>query len=446
MHQIVGTRRGFLRRAGVFGSACLAAACGRARAAGQPVRVRKGIDEFARDPKALAALRAAVRKMRGLEPDHPFSWVFQANIHWRPFFPDYVYRQADESPDPAARLFRDKTGFTPPSEEQDVFNQCTHGNWWFLPWHRAYLYYFERALQWAAGDPALTLPYWNYSDPRHRELPPVFREPTVKGAAGDEPNPLYLPDGITFMNRQGKPEVFPLRDASLNGGLTQLTESATDVAAALKKPSFTTSPPAPGREGFGSPRACGLACGCGSGALEATPHNKVHNAIGGNAVAVGGGLRVGFMGDVATAARDPVFWLHHGNIDRLWESWLAAGGPHANPADADWLDRKFTFYDYDAGHPQGEPFQVRPSPRDLLSTEALGYRYDRLERPPEPVAARAVFLPAAQPPQALAETEAPKRAAGIPRGGRTPCPPGPSRRVSGSGPPRRPRSRCRWRR
>ena len=69
-------------------------------------------DRFA-DEQALASLRAGVRKMRGLKSDHPFSWVFQANIHWRPLLPVYVYQQAAQADDPAPRLVGDDPGFVP---------------------------------------------------------------------------------------------------------------------------------------------------------------------------------------------------------------------------------------------------------------------------------------------------------------------------------------------
>jgi hypothetical protein len=91
------------------------------------------------------------------------------------------------------------------------------------------------------------------------------------------------------------------------------------------------------------------------------------------------------------------------------------GGLRANPTDAEWLDQKFIFYDYDETSPGDKPFQVRPSPRDLLSTHDLDYKYDRLEDVPTAVAQRAVFLLSPGPSQALAETEAPKPARGIPK-------------------------------
>ena len=55
-------------------------------------------------------------------------------------------------------------------------NQCPHGNWWFLPWHRTYLYYFEQLLQDAVRDLSPpkppTIPYWNWTE--QRKIPPPF--------------------------------------------------------------------------------------------------------------------------------------------------------------------------------------------------------------------------------------------------------------------------------
>src|SRR5262249_30234876 len=196
--------------------------------------------------------RAGVQKLRDLTPDNPFAWIFQANVHARPLYPAYVYAQAAKSTDPGARLFRDDGGFTPDPRGSFSFSQCPHGNWWFLPWHRAYLYYFERTLRWASGNPDLALPYWNYSDPKQRMLPRVFRD----AEAGGKPNPLYLPDGVTFTDDQGKPQLFPLRDGNLNRGLGELTEEVTSLRA-LNVAAFTVStPPAPANGSFASPRAC----------------------------------------------------------------------------------------------------------------------------------------------------------------------------------------------
>src|SRR4029453_12195811 len=41
----------------------------------------------------------------------------------------------------------------------------------------------------------------------------------------------------------------------------------------------------------------------------------------------------------------PIFWLHHCNIDRLWEVWLAQGGSRANPGPGPWQTTPFVFHD-----------------------------------------------------------------------------------------------------
>jgi tyrosinase len=357
---------------------------------------RLSLAEFVKSEKRLASFRKGVKKMRELPSTDPRSWAFQANIHWRPHFPVFVYEQAAKSGDPARQLFRDDPGFTP---DPNVFSQCPHGNWWFLPWHRAYLHYFERILRWAADDPQLALPYWDYADPGQRELPPAFRERTVKG----RDNPLYLPESVTFQGPGGKPEVFLLRDGPLLRGETQLSGSITRLDALALVP-FSNARPAPANLSFGGPQACDGACVCGFGALEAAPHNRVHTAIGGSSAQAGGSVRIGFMGDSTTAARDPVFWVHHCNIDRIWASWAKLGHGRKHPEDPEWLQRPFTFFNVDG---KGNARPVTITVQELLKTEPLGYVYDRLEPLPDKLVARAPFAapaPGEQSIQPLAAT------------------------------------------
>jgi tyrosinase len=75
------------------------------------------------------------------------------------------------------------------------------------------------------------------------------------------------------------------------------------------------------------------------------------------------------MGRIPYAAQDPVFYVHHCEIDRLWASWNAAGGK--NTADDKWMDQTFVFADANGT-------MVKATNRDFLSTEALGYKYDTL--------------------------------------------------------------------
>src|SRR5256885_15540262 len=59
--------------------------------------------------------------------------------------------------------------------------------------------------------------------------------------------------------------------------------------------------------------------GSDTGAIESNPHNLVHIMVG--------GLQepYGFMSDPDYAALDPIFWVHHCNVDRLWAAWLKIG-------------------------------------------------------------------------------------------------------------------------
>ena|SRR5271168_3496934 len=76
-------------------------------------------------------------------------------------------------------------------------------------------------------------------------------------------------------------------------------------------------------------------------------------------------------------ANDPIFWLYHCNIDRIWASWNQAGGH--NPTDDGFLGQTFTFVDE-----TGKPLQSKVA--DVLYTGPLGYVHDRyLDRPPDSV-------------------------------------------------------------
>jgi tyrosinase len=115
------------------------------------------------------------------------------------------------------------------------------------------------------------------------------------------------------------------------------------------------------------------------------------------------------MVDPNCAALDPIFWLHHGNIDRLWNHWSASGGGRVNPPDGTWNTPKFAFHDENGT-------RVEMSAAEVLDTVGqLGYRYDDApsvrtvqpppEQPPEP-------RESVGPPELVAATEEPVTLAG----------------------------------
>ncbi|HEX8027574.1 MAG TPA: tyrosinase family protein [Vicinamibacterales bacterium] len=260
----------------------------------------------------------AVATMQARPADDPTSWTFQAAIHG--------------------------SYSTPPAGA--AWNECQHAGWFFLPWHRMYLYFFERIVRAAViengGDPEWALPYWNYDQPTPRNtLPKPLRTPTLP--SGD-PNALFL--------------AAPQRDpAFVNGG--RLPRSVTSPAAAMRERRFVP--------GFGGPASAPSGFNGGFGALEQTPHNVVHVQLGGESDPPCQG---GLMIDPSCAALDPVFWLHHCNIDRLWKRWLDQGGGRANPTDVAWLSQSFTFHDETGA-------AVQLTCADVLDTVAqLEYGYD----------------------------------------------------------------------
>jgi Common central domain of tyrosinase/Polyphenol oxidase middle domain len=94
------------------------------------------------------------------------------------------------------------------------------------------------------------------------------------------------------------------------------------------------------------------------GALELTPHNVVHRDVG------------GWMANPNFSARDPIFFLHHANVDRLWKRWRSTTSGQDPTSDTIWMNTKFTFFDENGQ-------QVQLSGRDILDTVSeLNYCYD----------------------------------------------------------------------
>lgn len=247
--------------------------------------VRRNIYCLNANSPEIIAYKKAIGIMRAKAATDPTSWQAQANIHG---------------------------AFSAPPGM--IANACRHGNLFFLSWHRVYLYYFERIVRKASGDPTFALPYWGYSPTGNRALPTVFRTPTSGNA-------LYVSQRVP----------------SVNTG-TALNASAVDAGTALSQ----------------------LVFGGFSSSLEGTPHGVVHVAVGGSG---------GWMSAFQTAGLDPIFWLHHANIDRLWSYWISSGGGRTNPTTSTWLTTTFQFYDENGA-------TVSMTGADVVNTAAqLNYLY-----------------------------------------------------------------------
>lgn len=260
------------------------------------------------------------------------------------------------------------------------WNACQHRGWFFLPWHRMYLHHFEKIVREAvvaAGGPSdWALPFWDYdpSDPETLVLPPAFRATTMP--SGD-PNPLFVQRRASAING-GSP--LPAGDVGTTGWPDVFT--ADSVATPT----------------FGGPKTGWTHNGPAFGALELEPHGLVHVDVGGTD---GNPNTGGFMSFFELAGRDPIFWLHHANVDRLWEVWRNEAG-HANPPDAGWLDASYSF--------GSGAVQTTLAVSGVLDTTAapLLYRYQDV---PVPSGTEATGLEAAvaegKPPELVGASEAP---------------------------------------
>jgi tyrosinase len=153
------------------------------------------------------------------------------------------------------------------------------------------------------------LPYWNYGLPGpHATLPRPFRNPKL---ANGEPNPLYE----------------SARAPGINSGAA-LSPQVTSPIEALARPHFV------GAAEFGGGVTPAAQFSQQTGRLENTPHNAVHVAVGGPN---------GLMSNTLAAAQDPIFWLHHANIDRLWTIWNRTQG-HVDPTEPEWTGHGFVFF------------------------------------------------------------------------------------------------------
>ena len=289
MHDVeLISRRTLLGKAGAFagGAAALELITATSPAQAAPVRVRQAVVDGRTNPD-LSAYEAAVKVMKALPASDPRSWNSQASIH---------------------------------------NNFCPHANYLFLPWHRAYLYYFEQICAKLSGKADFSLPYWNWTS--QQTIPAAF----WSGALNDSNRAARQSD-------RTDPEYV---GQSIIDGIAS-TPDFVDVAAS---DAFSQG---------------GQRTSVAYGTLEGTPHNYIHNFVGGD------------MGTFMSPL-DPIFWLHHANIDRIWNLWRHQSAATYNVSDF-WLDFALTQFNTADGA------SATSTPRQLLDTSKLGYRYDTDPRP-----------------------------------------------------------------
>lgn len=297
---------------------------------------RMSWQEFSKDTARVASFREGVRVMKSRDSadktssEYRLSWEYWAAIHGylgngasNGTVEDYINRLKDNGlwQNGDETSFQGITDMTPPdSIAKAVWDQCEHGTSNFFLWHRLYLIHFERVLRAAAKDDTLRLPYWDYTDPTQTALPVEFRSPTYTNAQGQSvDNPLYQ----------------PRRDSGWSLPGTKLDSETTDIDGALDQTDF------------------------------ASFQTEIENGIHGTIHCAMNRCPIPAMGAVPYSANDPVFWLHHTNIDRMLSCWT-----HGSGHKIEGKRRTYTFINV-AGK------RIKASTGKLLSGGKLDYSYDK---------------------------------------------------------------------
>jgi tyrosinase len=253
------SRREFLQATGIASTALFMGGCESCRDQIENRPIRRNIANLAANDPIIQAFKDGVQAMKNLPASDPRSWTAQANIH---------------------------------------FDHCPHGNWWFLPWHRGYLLYFERIIRKLSGHQDFALPYWNWTS-----------SPSIPSHFWGNGNPLLNTTRFVGPADTADPSWI---GATVIGDILDLTNFYT----------FASSPATSQRQRTTE------------GMLESTPHDNIHGWVGGDMGAFHSPL-------------DAVFWCHHNILDCLWNEWNVNRG-NANTNNQAWYDLHFTeFVDQD---------------------------------------------------------------------------------------------------
>ena len=326
--------------------------------------------------KALESYKKAIRKMLALPATDPNNWYRRALIHTI---------------------------------------DCPHGNWWFVVWHRGFVGLFEQTVRLLSEDPDFAFPYWDWTaDPKvpaamfddvlnpnnsayiqsldafNSQFGPVLD--TFWKTLTSQQNQQLLIRGLRFpadllfdIGPQGGPMFFAPPNSRgstpAKPGFDKPTSNAVSswmLNEALSPRDFID---------FASPKSNYHSSITGFGVMEGQPHNKVHNCVGGIWTNPDGSITYGdgFMQSNLSPC-DPLFFLHHANIDRIWDVWTrkqqALGYPTLpadNPSYVDplgdlkrWRREPFLFFVDVNGNPAPPAQQVAGA---FESTAAFDYDY-----------------------------------------------------------------------
>lgn len=349
--------------------------------------------------KMLGIYAQGVKAMLDLPPDHPQNWFRNAFVHMM---------------------------------------DCPHGNWWFYVWHRGYIGYFEQTIRTLTKVDSFALPYWDWTElpqipdgmfddyltPTSAPFLPYTGSVTAFTNTMKEPLTKYwsgLSDAqLAQQAKRGYNSIddvwkdilgYAMCDGDLvpisanqafviTGGARYLTRDnpkldektagnvqLRTILGGLSPKGFNVT----GQDGSTDPINSFTSSQAAShhippprgkvvfSTLEGFPHNKVHNYIGGYGSLPDTALQPGPFGNMTNnlSPVDPVFFLHHANMDRLWDVWTRkqlAMGLSPKPSDADdkaYFTEPFLFFIDGKGNPV-----LDGKAQDYFDTTVFDYDYE----------------------------------------------------------------------
>jgi hypothetical protein len=283
----------------------------------EPKRLRKAFYDLT--DEELINLCKAVGYMRNNYPlHHPLQWDNFATVHamhCTEFGPEYP---------------------------------AVHWSWNFLPWHRGYLFSLERILahiltkQFNVDGDKFALPYWDWTTQKGM---PNTKTRIDSGTPSPffgydlEQQDMVNGDNLGFDNSalyEGNRG--PTVEYAQMSPVWETTEDSKqhieECLHYMSKEYVSLMLAAPYNQFLGLPATDRKT---GQGLLEQGPHNDGHDWIG---------SRIGknrTMGTLRSAARDPMFYMHHGCIDYIWSLYKQ---PQPDPK-GEWGVQAYNFFDVD---------------------------------------------------------------------------------------------------
>ncbi|CAL1540978.1 unnamed protein product [Lymnaea stagnalis] len=239
----------------------------------------------------------------------------------------------------------------PNPKANERYSCCVHGMPNFPHWHRLYVIQLEDALR--IEGQSIGVPYWDWTKPGTL-IPEVARNKTYfdPKTSTARSNPFFDAE-IQFLNMSMRSSRDVLEDLTQVPQLTGNTELMDAVLLALEQDNF-----------------------CDFEIQFEVAHNLIHGLVGGNSSYS--------MSTLAYSAFDPIFFLHHSFVDKIWSVWTSLqqlrGKPYKAHCAQSYIYDPLKPFAFSPPYNPNERTSAASVPTNIYDHEVnLGYKYDTLD-------------------------------------------------------------------